>query len=162
MCDFNDFLRVNISCKQRVPAEECVRRARSLAEDFQVPQALLEARRARQLDEFNVEAHFITGVLARRMNRLDEAIEALEQACHLEKNLVMGHFLLGHIYQHQGKGALATHHQEQVIETLESRVADDPVRFAEGMSVQMLRDLCIASQAIPSRTRQEQIDGCDE
>jgi chemotaxis protein methyltransferase CheR len=136
-----------------VPAEECVRRARSLAEDFQVPQALLEARRARQLDEFNVEAHFLTGVLARRMNRLDEAIEALERACYLEKNLVMGHFLLGHIYQHKGKGALAKHHHEQVFETLESRVADEPVRFAEGMSVQMLRDLCTASQAIPSGTR---------
>ncbi len=135
---------------ERATADQFVRRARRLAEDFQLPQALLAARRARQLDEFNVEAHYLGGVLARRMDRLDEAIEALERACYLEKSLVMGHFLLGHIYQQKGKDALARHHYGQVLEALEGRAADEPVRFAEGMSVQMLRDLCAAGQEVAS------------
>ena len=134
-------------------AEEFVRRVRRLAEDFQVPQALLAARRARQLDEFNVEAHYLGGVLARRMHRLDEAIEALERACYLEKTLVMGHFLLGHIYQQKKKNALAKLHYEQVFEALEPRAADELVRFAEGMSVRMLRDICTVGQEIASATR---------
>ncbi len=138
---------------ERVTADEFVRRARRLAEDFQIPQALLAARRARQLDEFNVEAHYLGGVLARRMDCLDEAIEALERACYLEKTLVMGHFLLGHIYQQKRKDALARHHYGQVFEALDSRAADEPVRFAEGMSVQVLRDLCAAGQAAVSEVR---------
>ncbi|MCK4850905.1 MAG: hypothetical protein KAT11_06120 [Phycisphaerae bacterium] len=135
---------------EQTTADEFIRRARRLAEDFQLPQALLAARRARQLDEFNVEAHYLGGVLARRMHRLDEAIQALERACYLEKSLVMGHFLLGHIYQQRGKAALAKHHYGQVFEALDSRAADDPVRFGEGMSVQMLRDLCAAAQEVSS------------
>lgn len=153
MGDLNDFARVNISCEQQIPAEEWVRRAKQLAEDFQVPQAFLAARQARQLDEFNVEAHYLTGVLARRMHRLEEAIEALERACYLEKNLVMGHFLLGHIYQQKEKKSLATHHHQQVLEALKARAADEPVRFAQGLTVQMIRDLCIAEQKLANKVR---------
>ena len=139
--------------ERRAEADQFVRRARRLADDFQLPQALLAARRARQLDEFNVEAHYLVGVLARRMDRLDEAIEALERACYLEKTLVMGHFLLGHIYHQKGKDALARHHYGQMLEALEGRAADEPVRFAEGMSVQILRDLCTVGQETASGAR---------
>ncbi len=151
MAELNDISRVNLACEHQAEAEEFVRRTRRLAEDFQVPQALLAARRARQLDEFNVEAHYLGGVLARRMNRPDEAIEALERACYLEKGLVMGHFLLGHIYQQEDKVALARHHYEQVLEALEHRAADELVRFAEGISVNMLRGLCAAGQKVASQ-----------
>ncbi len=126
---------------ERATADEFVQRAKRLAEDFQLPQALLAARRARQLDEFNVEAHYLGGALARRMDRLDEAIQALERACYLEKTLVMGHLLLGHMYQEKAKEALARHHYGQVLKALDAGAADEPVRFADGMSAQMLREM---------------------
>ena len=123
-----------------------VERAKGLADDFQFPQALLSCRRARALDESNVEAHYLCGVVARRMDRLDEAVEALERACDLDKSLVMGHFLLGHIYQERGREALARGHYEVAAEALEGRAADEVVRFSEGMSVEVLRGLCSAGQ----------------
>ena len=143
-------------------AAEFVERAKGLADDFQFPQALLACRRARQLDEFNVEGHYLCGVVARRMDRLDEAVEALERACYLDKTLVMGHFLLGHIYQERGREALARRHYAVAAEALEGKTVDEPVRFAEGMSVELLRGLCSAGQEAVSGVGQEEQDGCDE
>ena len=135
---------------ERTTAGEFVCRAKRLTEDFQFPQALLAFRRAMQLDEFDVEAHYLCGVTALRMDRLEEATEALERACYLQKSLVMGHFLLGHIYQEKGKQSMARHHYQEVLEALGSGTVDEPVRFAEDMSVQMLRDLCAAGQKATS------------
>ena len=126
----------------RAVGAEYLRRGKHLAEDFQFPQALLACRRARRLDEFNVEAHYVTGVVARRMDRLDEAIEAFERACGLDKTLVMAHFLLGRIYQETDKPALARGHYGEALAGLADRSADEPLRFADGMSVQVLTDLC--------------------
>ena len=131
---------------EQTTAGEFVRLAKWLADDFQFPQALLAFRRAMQLDKFNMEAHYLCGVMALRMDRLDEAIEALERACYLDKGLVMGHFLFGHIYQEKSKQAMARHHYQQVLDALGSGEVDEPVRFAEDMTVQILRELCAAGQ----------------
>ncbi|NIA06696.1 MAG: tetratricopeptide repeat protein [Actinobacteria bacterium] len=130
----------------RAMAAEFLQRAQQLADDFQFPQALLVCRRARQLDEFNAEAHYLTGVMARRMDRLDEALEALQRACRLDRTLVMAHFLLGHIYQEIDKPALAKHHYNEALAALADTLPDEPVPFADGMSPQVLRDLCTAGQ----------------
>ena len=119
-------------------------RARQLADDFQFPQALLACRRARLEDPSNVQAHYLTGVLARRLDRPDEAIEALERACYLDQSLVMAHFLLGHIYQETGKPSLAKHHYQAALAALPDEPAGDSVRFAEDMPAPMLRELCQA------------------
>lgn len=125
-------------------ADELVRRARRLADDFQFPQALLACWRAMQEDPSNVEAHYLGGVLARRLDRLDEAIKVLERACYLDKTLVMAHFLLGHVYQEAGKSALSKHHYEGALAALREENAGDAVPFAEDMSVPMVRELCEA------------------
>ena len=130
----------------RAIAAEFLQRAEQLAEDFQFPQALLACRRARQLDEFNLAAHFMTGVIARRMDRLDEAVEAFERACYLDKNLEMAHFLLGHIYQETDRPSLARHRYDQALECLADKSADETVLFADGISVPVLRELCVAGK----------------
>ena len=130
----------------RTVARECLQRARHLAKDFQFPQALLACRKARELDEFNVEAHYLIAVLARKMDRQDEAIKALERACYLDKTLVMGHFLLAHIYQETHRPALARHRYSATLKTLEAKPADEPIRFSDGLSKKMLRDLCVAGE----------------
>ena len=135
---------------EQTTAGEFLDRAKRLEDDFQYPQTLSAFRRAMQLDEFNVEAHYLGGVMALRLDRLDEAIKVLERACYLDKGLVMGHFLLGHIYQEKGKSAMARHHYEQVLEALDSGDVADPVRFAEDMTVQILRELCVAGQKVVS------------
>ena len=145
----------SVPCKRKPPASVVddraiagafLQRAQQLAEDFQFPQALLVSRRARQLDEFNLAAHFLTGVIARRMDRLDEAIEAFERVCYLDKNLVMAHFLLGHIYQETNKPSLARHHYEQAMDCLADESDDELLLFADGISVPVLRELCAAGK----------------
>ena len=145
----------SVPCKRKPPASVVddraiagafLQRAQQLAEDFQFPQALLDSRRARQLDEFNLAAHFLTGVIARRMDRLDEAIEAFERVCYLDKNLVMAHFLLGHIYQETNKPSLARHHYEQAMDCLADESDDELLLFADGISVPVLRELCAAGK----------------
>jgi tetratricopeptide (TPR) repeat protein len=142
-------------CKRKPPAlvvddraiaAELLQRAQQLAEDFQFPQALLASRRARQLDEFNLAAHFMTGVIARWMDRLDEAIEAFERVCYLDRNLVMAYFLLGHIYQETNKSSLAQHHYDQALHSLADKSDDEPLLFADGISVPVLRELCAAGK----------------
>ena len=130
----------------RAMATQFLQRAQQLAEDFQFPQALLVCRRAGRLDAFNLAAHFMTGVIARRMDRLDEAIEAFERACYLDKNLVMAHFLLGHIYQEMNKPSLARHHYDRALESLADKPDDEHLLFAEGISVPVLRELCTAGK----------------
>ena len=125
-------------------AEEFVRRGRGLADEFQFPQALLAFRRASKMDPYCLEAHYLNGTIARRMDRLDEAVEALERACYLDKTLVMAHFLLGHIYHERGRASLAKHHYGAALEILRERTTGQEIRFAEDMSVPMLRELCAA------------------
>ncbi len=131
---------------EQTEASEFLARAKLLADDLQYPQAMLVFRRAMELDKFNIEAHYLSGVNALRMDRLDEAVEVLERACYLDKGLVMGHFLLGCIYQEKGKSAMAKHHYQQVLDALGSGEVTDPVRFAEDMTVEILRELSAMGQ----------------
>lgn len=130
----------------RAMAAQFLQRAQQLLDDFQFPQALLVARRAAKLDAFNLAAHFLTGEIARRMDRPKEAIEALERACYLDKNLVMAHFLLGHIYQETERASLARHHYDRALEALTDVSADEMVLFADVISAGVLCELCQAGK----------------
>ena len=119
--------------------------ARYLAAAKRLDDAVVEAKRATELDPLSAESAQTLGLILYYKRSYPEAIQALEQALTLDPGSARARFVLGRVYDAQGRTDQAIEQTRQAMD-----MADDA---GVGWRVQMIRLQAVAGRREEARTQ---------
>jgi chemotaxis protein methyltransferase CheR len=95
-----------------------------------------------EMDNLNVEAYYLLGVLCHKNSNLKEAEIQFRKAIYVNPDLVLAYFNLGNIYLCQRKMSEAAREFRNAIRLLEKRPKEEQVPFCEDFTVEFLLRAC--------------------
>lgn len=116
-------------------------RARLLADQGKLADALALCATAIQSDKLDPALHYLQATILQEMGRTDDAAAALKRAIYIDQDFVIAHFSLGYLLQHQEKHREAGKHLKKARLLLQSSAHEDVPPEAEGISAGRLIEL---------------------
>jgi chemotaxis protein methyltransferase CheR len=95
-------------------------------------------------DKLAIGLYFLRASILQESGNFIEAISSVKQAVYLDPDFAMGHFMLGNIYQQQGKTRHAKRHFNNVLELLINTNGDDILPESDGLTVNYIREVILA------------------
>lgn len=123
------------------PAESFAARARYLADQGQLAEAIQCCDRWIDADKLDPLAHYLRAVILQEQGQLDAAVESLRAASYLDSRFVLAYVAMGGIAQQQGDRRAARQHLEAAMRLLLSCNADEPLPEADGMTAGRLKEI---------------------
>ncbi len=109
------------------------------ANQGEIDRAMVECRRALNLDALCEEAHLLLGLLYRHQDQFDEAINHFKKASYINSESVPAHFYLAGLYRTQGARAKAVREYKSTLSALRDHPADQTIG---GMPPALIRQVC--------------------
>ncbi len=125
----------------REALEALLDRARLLADQGDLAQALQTCRAAIAVDKSRAASHRLEATILEEMGRGDEAASSLRKALYIDPDSVMAHLSLGILARRTGKTALAERHFRNVIQLLTRFGDGDVVPGSDGLTAAGVREL---------------------
>lgn len=115
--------------------------SKAFANKGDLEDALKWSQKAVADDKLNPEGHYLHGIVLQEMDRIEEAVLAMNRAVFLDPDLVMAHFALGNLFQRKGKRKDRDRHYRIALGILKRYAADNTVPASEGMTAGRLSEL---------------------
>lgn len=103
--------------------------------------ALVYLAQAEEEDKFQPQVYHLRGLIQRHIGDTDGALASLRQAIYCDTSFALAHYELGEIYETTSKRRQAARCWRLAQEAIAGLKPDDPVPFADDMTVRMLQDL---------------------
>jgi chemotaxis protein methyltransferase CheR len=115
--------------------------SKAFANKGDLQDALKWSQKAVADEKLNPEGHYLHGAILQEMDRIEEAVLAMNRAVFLDPDLVVAHFALGNLFQRRGKRKDRDRHYRIALGILRRYAADDTVPASEGMTAGRLSEL---------------------
>jgi chemotaxis protein methyltransferase CheR len=132
-------------------AGKVLSRARLLADQGKLADALAVCEEAIHHDRLNRALHYLQATILQELGRGDDAAAALQRALYIDQDFAIAHFTLGHLMHRQGRYREAGKHLKKARSLLEMYEHEDIPPEAEGISAGRLIELIAAIQGIEER-----------
>jgi chemotaxis protein methyltransferase CheR len=126
-------------------------RARLLADQGRLADALALCEEAIKYDKLNPALHYLQSTILQEMGRAGDAAVSLKRALYIDQEFAIAHFALGHLMQRQGKYLEAGKHLEKACSLLKLFGHGDIPPEADGISAGRLIELIHMMQGIAGR-----------
>jgi chemotaxis protein methyltransferase CheR len=126
-------------------------RARLLADQGRLADALALCAAAIQADKLNPVSYYLQATILQEMGRAGDAAATLKRAIYIDQDFAIAHFSLGHLLQHEGKLREAGKHLHKARLLLQSYAHEEVLPEAEGLSAGRLIELIDTMQDIGKR-----------
>lgn len=130
---------------QQPSAEEAIRRARLLANEGRLAEALAAAEEAIAADKVNPFGYYLRATILHEQNALETARRSFQQALFLDPNFVLAHFALGNLALQRGRPAEAERHFQNTLRLLRALSPTAIVPESEGLTAQRLAEIVEAA-----------------
>lgn len=120
-------------------------RARSLANQGKLVDALLWCDRWIAADKVDPAAHYLRAVVLLEQGEADEARASLQRAIYLRPGLVLAHFALGNVARARGKSGEAKRHFANALHLLAGHRPDDLLPESDGLTAGRLTETITAT-----------------
>ena len=111
-------------------------KARSLANEGRLDDALACCEQWVLADKGDFSAHYLRALILLEKRGIDEAVASLRRALYLSPKFVMAHYALGNIARERGQAREADRHMKNVMELLRDRRPDEIVPESGGVTVE--------------------------
>jgi tetratricopeptide (TPR) repeat protein len=118
---------------------------RLLADQGHLEEALSICNEAIESDKLAPGLYFLRASILQEQNKSSEAITSLKQAIYVDPDNIVGHFILGNLYNRQGNDRNAKRHFDNVLDLLNKCANDDILPESEGLSVKYIREIIFAN-----------------
>lgn len=116
------------------PAESPLERARALADQGRLEEALASCRTALAAGRTDPAAHLLHAAICEELGRTDEAIAALGRVLYLEPDSILAHNALGGLHRRLGREQESTRHLAIALGLLSGRGREEIVPGSDGMT----------------------------
>ncbi|BCR03128.1 protein-glutamate O-methyltransferase [Desulfuromonas versatilis] len=86
------------------------------------------------LDRLQAEFHYLQGTILLEQGQPEQAAAALERALYLDRDFVLAHFTLAHLWEKLGRRTRARKHLENARSLLQAKPATEPLPGADGLT----------------------------
>ena len=122
-------------------------RARALADQGNLTDALGWSERWVAADKLNASAHYLHAVILQERGERASARRSLQRAVYLQPSFVLAHFALGHCAPGGPQSPDAHKHFENALRLLRGRPADELVAESDGLTAGRLMEIIAALSA---------------
>jgi chemotaxis protein methyltransferase CheR len=133
-------------------SREIARRARELADQGQLDEALEACDRWLAIDKTAVAGHYLKAIILYERGEIREAVRSLRRILFLDPEYVMAYFTLGRLAAEDGKYDDSLRHFEMSLSLLRGHAADDVVPGSDGITVGHFREMVRRLMDIEART----------
>ena len=133
-------------------------RARKLANEGNLPEALDWSRRWVAADKLNSAAYYLQAMIQQESGDYDAARRSLRRAVYLQPGFALAHFALGNLARRSARGGDADQHFRNALRCLDRQAPGEPLPESEGLTAGRLREI-IASLTRPAPSSRPAIDG---
>jgi chemotaxis protein methyltransferase CheR len=130
------------TAQEKSPIHHDLAKAMILANEARYKEAADILVKIIEMDNLNVEAYYLLGVLSYKNNDLKEAETQFRKVIYVSPDSVLAYFNLGNIYLYQGKFNGAAREFRNAVRLLEQRPKNEQVRFCEDLTVEFLLRAC--------------------
>ncbi len=115
--------------------------ARIYASQGNLAQAEVWCERAIKKDKLRPEPYYLLGLVYQQHGLLEMALDALKKTIYLDREFVLAHYDLAHVYLRQGDTRSARRPLQNVRQLLAGRPKDQPIPEGDGLVAGRLREL---------------------
>lgn len=124
-----------------LPAQTLAARARALADQRRMDEALTWCDRWISTQKLDPAAHYLRGMILTEAGDLPAACAAFERSLYIAPDGVMAGLALAGLERDRGRGSQAVRHYRNVLASLKQLPAEAEVEYAEGVTVRQLTAL---------------------
>jgi chemotaxis protein methyltransferase CheR len=114
--------------------ESPLARARILANQGRLEEALKACLDAIEVQRTSCAAHYLYATICHELNRLDQAVAALGKVLYLDQDFILAHHALAGLHKQLGKHTEAKRHLAIALKLLSTRSRDEIVPESDGMT----------------------------
>lgn len=127
--------------QRRDDAESMTLMARILANQGELPAALLWCGQAIAADRLNPARYFLRAAILEEQQQLEEAMLSYKRALYLNQDFVLAHFALGNLCRRQNRLREAAKHFENALLLLDRHEQDEMLPESDGMTAGRLQEI---------------------
>jgi chemotaxis protein methyltransferase CheR len=120
---------------------EAAARARQLANEGRLTEALIESRRWIETEKLDPVAHYIHAMVAQELGDTATARISLQHTLYLDPAFVLAHFAQGNISRSEGRSAQATRHLRNALSLLDGIEPQTPLPQSDGLTAGRLTEI---------------------
>ena len=117
------------------------RRARELANNGRLQEALDWCQRWLAADALASGAHYLRAMILQELGRTSDARRAFKQTLYLKPQFTLAHVGLGNLARAEGRSEQAIKHFSHALDSLRDATPDDPLEEGDGLTVQRLQGI---------------------
>ncbi len=132
----------SLDAQDKIDVQAYLARATLLANEARYQEAAELLIKVIGVDPLHIEAYYLLGTLYCKKNEFKEAEAQFRKVIYLDPHSILAYYNLGHIYLSQKKLTEAVREFENAIRLIEKRSKDDPIRFCEDFTPDLILRAC--------------------